>query len=107
MPRETENEPLDDHERLLHMLNAAREAITFSQGKIRQDLDRDRMLVRALVNCVQEIGEAASCVTDEGRLRAPGLPWPKIVGMRHILVHAYYNIDADAVWRVVSEHLPA
>jgi uncharacterized protein with HEPN domain len=25
--------------------------------------------------------------------------------MRHILVHAYYDIYIDAVWRVVSEHL--
>ena len=71
------------------------------------DLDRDRMLLRALVNCVQDIGEGASRVSDAGRRRAPRLPWPKIVGMRHILVHAYYNIDVDAVWRAVKTSLPA
>jgi uncharacterized protein with HEPN domain len=41
-----------------------------------------------------------------GRERVPALPWPKMVGMRHILVHAYYDIDCDAVWRVVDENLP-
>lgn len=107
MPRRSETDPLGDHERLLHMLHAARDAVAFVQGKARSDLDTNRMLLRALVNCVQEIGEAATCVTDAGRARAVGLPWPKIVGMRHILVHAYYNIDADAVWRVVGEHLPS
>jgi uncharacterized protein with HEPN domain len=36
----------------------------------------------------------------------PSLPSPKMVGMRHILIHAYFEIDGDAVWRVVVEHLP-
>jgi uncharacterized protein with HEPN domain len=107
MPRKSETDPLGDQPRLLHMLQAARDAVAFADGKTRADLDRDRMLLRALVNCVQEIGEAASCVTDEGRARAPDVPWPKIVGMRHILVHAYYNIDADALWRVVEQHIPS
>ena len=35
-----------------------------------------------------------------------GLPWPRIAGLRHILVHAYYKVDLDAVWRVVTEHVP-
>ena len=64
------------------------------------------MLLRALVQCIEVIGEAAARTTDAGRAKAAGLPWPKIVGMRHILVHAYYQIDPDAVWRVVMEDLP-
>lgn len=52
------------------------------------------------------IGEAAARVTDAGRARSPELPWPRIVGMRHILVHDYFKVDLDAVWRVVTEHIP-
>lgn len=107
MPRERGADPLGDRERLAHMVCAAREAIGFAQGRTRADLDRDRMLLRALVNCVQDIGEGASRVSDAGRRRAPRLPWPKIVGMRHILVHAYYNIDVDAIWRAVKTSLSA
>ncbi len=88
------------------MLEAARDALRYVRGRSRADLDSDSMLQRALVQCVQVIGEAAAGTTDAGRAAAPGLPWAKIVGMRHILVHAYYDIDMDAVWRVVTEHLP-
>ena len=35
--------------RMHHMLDAARDAITFSKNKTRQDLDKDRMLVLSLV----------------------------------------------------------
>ena len=106
MPRKQRSGATGDRDRLEHMLQAARDAILFAHGRTREDLDTDAMLRRALVNCFQVIGEAAAQVSDEGRSRAPALPWPKMVGMRHILVHAYFNIDLDAVWRVVDEHLP-
>lgn len=63
------------------------------------------MLLRAVVHALQVIGEAAARTSDEGRQRVPALPWEKIVGMRHILVHVYYDIDADAVWRVTQKDL--
>ncbi len=106
MPPEEQAGPLGDRERVAHMLAAARDAVAFAEGHARKDVDVDRMLMRALINCVQEIGEAAARVSDEGRGRAHDVPWPQMVGMRHVLVHAYYNIDADALWRVVKEHLP-
>lgn len=96
-----------DRERLAHMLKAASDAVAIAAGRSRHELDRDIMLQHALVHCVEVIGEAAARVTEAGRARAPDLPWPKIVGMRHILVHAYYKIDYDAVWRVVIEDIPA
>lgn len=89
------------------MLEAALQALSFVQGRTRSDLDTDHMLRRAVKDCIQEIGEAAAKVTDPGRSRAPRVPWTKIVGMRHILVHVYYDLDNDAIWRVVQEHLPS
>jgi uncharacterized protein with HEPN domain len=37
----------------------------------------------------------------------PGLPWPAIVGMRHRIVHAYFQIDTETVWKTATEELPA
>jgi len=88
------------------MLEAAQQAAAFIKDRSRHDLDTDHMLRRALKDCVQEIGQAAARVTDDGRSRAPNVPWPKIVGMRHILVHAYYSIDSDTLWRVTKDDLP-
>lgn len=49
----------DDSVRLLHMLDAAQEAMGFVQGRARSDLNSDRQLVLALVKEVEIIGEAA------------------------------------------------
>ena len=88
------------------MLQAARDAVTIVAGRKREELDTDVLLRHALIHCVQLIGEAAARTGDAGRTNAPGLPWPKIVGMRHILVHDCFSVDHDAAWRVVQDHLP-
>ncbi len=106
MPRKGEDDQLTDRTRLQHMLDAARQALSFVPGRTRADLDTDHMLRRALKDCVLEIGEAAARVTDVGRARVPELPWPKMVGMRHILVHAYHDLDNDSIWKVVQQDLP-
>jgi len=55
--------------RLRHMLEAAREAISFLHGRSRKDLDRNRMLALALVTCIEVIGEAATRVSAETKVR--------------------------------------
>ena len=96
----------DDEVRLRHMLDAAREAVSFAQGRTRSDLDEDRQLVLALVKDIEIVGEAANQVSEPGRRRVPELPWERIVGMRNRLVHAYFDINLDIVWKTVSEDLP-
>jgi len=96
----------DDLIRLRHMLDAAREAIGFVQHRRRKDLDHDRQLVWALVKAVEIIGEAASQLTPDVRAQVTDLPWDKIIGMRHRLVHAYFDINLDILWKTVREGLP-
>ncbi len=92
--------------RLRHMLDAAREAMTFVHGRRREDLDRDRLLVLGLVKGIGILGEAAYQVSPNTRNRVPDIPWEDIIGMRHRLVHAYFDINLDILWRTVQSDLP-
>ena len=95
-----------DRVRLQHMMDAARQAMSFIVGRSRDDLGQDDMLARALMHAIQEIGEAASKVSSATRQRAPTLPWREIIGMRHFLVHVYWGVDLDRLWRTATEDLP-
>jgi uncharacterized protein with HEPN domain len=64
----------DDRVRLQHMLDAANEALTFIQGRIRADLDNDRMLVLSLIRELEIIGEAASKISAETRSQNTSIP---------------------------------
>ena len=92
--------------RLRHMLDAAREALSFIAGRSSEDLSRDRMLVLALVKEIEIIGEAGSRISDESRKALPRIPWPKIIAMRNRLIHAYADVDLSIVWNTLTGALP-
>lgn len=79
----------------------------FMQGRSRTDLDTDELLARAVMHTIQEIGEAASRTSEPSRARVPGVPWTKIVGMRHRLVHVYWGVNMNLVYEVIVRDLPA
>ena len=96
----------DDAIRLPHMLDAAREAISFARGRTRGDQDTDRQLVLALVKDIEIVGEAATGVTKPTPRSFQEIPWERIVGMRHRLVDAYFDINLEIVWKTAQEELP-
>jgi uncharacterized protein with HEPN domain len=88
------------------MLDAARDAVAFAKGRGREDLDSDRQFALALVKCVEIIGEAASQIPAEAQNEVAALPWREIIDMRHRLVHAYYDINMEILWRTICKDLP-
>jgi len=97
----------DDRVRLRHMIEAAETAVRFAAGRERKDLETDEMLSLALTRAVEVIGEAASRISEAGRAEFPEIPWRVIVAMRNRLVHAYFDVDRDVLWRTVEEEIPA
>ena len=96
----------DDRWRVGHMIEAAEQALSFSRGRTRTDLDSDTMLVMALTRAVEIVGEAAAQVIPAGRQELPEVPWAQIVGMRNRLVHAYFDINRTILWNTVQIALP-
>lgn len=96
-----------DQHRVRHMVDAARQALEFADGRRREDLDADRMLSFALVRCVEIIGEAAANLSEAARTEAPQVPWRDVVGMRNRLIHGYFDVDLDLVWDTIAVDLPA
>ena len=96
----------EDQIRLQHMLDAIRDALDFAKGRTRDELDSNRQLVLALVKSLEIIGEAANQVSSETQTQTPQLPWRDMIDMRHRLVHGYYDINLDIVWRTLRDDLP-
>ncbi len=97
---------VDDQTRLEHMLQASREAIELTQNARREDLDADRKLNLALTRLLAIIGEAANGISLEFQESHATLPWHGAISMRNRLIHGYFDINLDVVWRTVKEDLP-
>lgn len=96
----------DDAVRINHMIDAIRSAVRFTRDRRREDLDKDEMLAFALVRAIEIVGEAANRVSLETREQYPQVPWAAIIGMRHRLVHAYFDINHDILWTTATEAAP-
>jgi len=96
----------DDRVRVRHMIDAAEAVAQFIDGRQRMDLDRDRMLLFAVVRAVEVLGEAAARVSPETQALASTIPWTSIVGMRNRLIHGYFDINAEIVWKTATIELP-
>lgn len=95
----------DPRERLRDILDAV-ERIERYAARGRQAFEADELIQNWIVHHLQIIGEAARGVTADVRDRAPDVRWNDIVGMRHVLVHDYFAVDVNVVWRVVERDLP-
>jgi len=92
-----------DEVRLRHMRDAANDAMAFVKGKSRGDLDNDRLLVLGLMKAIEIIGEAASRLSNETCAELPDVPWADVIGMRNRLVHGYYDINLNILWKTVED----
>ena len=95
----------DDRERLLDIQEAI-ESVQKYAARGKAAFRNDELIQTWVLHHIQILGEAAARVSDDFQERYPDIPWFKIIGMRNILVHDYFNIDINAVWSVVENDLP-
>ena len=92
----------DDVLYLGHMLDTARAIVGKLKGKSRAEFDANDDLRLALAHLIQTLGEAARRVSHEFQRANPQVPWKKIVGMRHKVVHDYLHVNYNIVWTVAT-----
>jgi uncharacterized protein with HEPN domain len=95
-----------DRERLLDILEAI-EKIEQRIGQDRAAFNADPLLQVWVVHHLQIIGEAANRLSNDFLTRHPEISWGKLIGMRHVLVHGYFEIDLEIVWKAVEQDVPA
>ncbi len=95
----------DPKERLLDILEAIA-AVERHRAQDKAAFERDELLQVWFLRHLQIIGEAARALPGDVRALAPEVPWSKIVGMRNILVHGYFDIDTDIVWDAATRDVP-
>lgn len=91
---------------LRDIIDAADHVAEFIAGVDFAAFQDSEMLRSAVVQKLAVIGEAAARVSIELKARHSEVPWPQVVAFRNILIHAYFGIDWDVVWRAATNRLP-
>lgn len=95
----------DDRERLLDIQDAI-ERIEKYAARGREAFAADELIQVWIIHHLQIIGEAVRALSPEFMETYADTPWPRIIGMRNILIHHYFGIDEDAIWAAVERDLP-
>ena len=98
--------PATDADHLGRILEAAQEARHIVEGHSEQCFSENRVLQLALQKLIQNIGEAASHLSSQFRREHDHIPWSKMTGMRHRLVHAFHAVDNAVVWDTANDSIP-
>ncbi len=85
---------------------AVRECLGFAAGMSYRDFSGDGKTRAAVMWQICVMGEAANQVSVSLRQQASEIPWRSMIDIRNKLIHDYYEIQNEEVWRVVQEELP-
>ena len=99
-------EPAKDRERLQHILDAIN---TIGQSRTKYSAPEevnDPIIFYCFVKHVEIIGEAVYMLSTEFREAHPEVEWEAIEGMRHVLVHGYYQIEPGQLWDTIDKDIP-
>lgn len=65
----------------------------------------DELLQNGVIRELEIIGEAVKHLSNEFKASIPNLPWKDIAGMRDKLIHDYFSVDLDAVWKAATKDI--
>jgi uncharacterized protein with HEPN domain len=93
-------------DRIRDILDAIAETQYFTKGMNLATFKADTKTVKAVELNFIIIGEAAGAVPDEIKKANPEVPWQVMRSMRNRMVHVYFHIDPDILWKTITDDLP-
>lgn len=96
---------LGDRVRVQHILKAVEEIEAFLKGVSYQEFEGSSLLQSAVIRQLEVLGEAAKHVSPAVQDAHPEVAWPQIVGLRNLLIHQYFGVNAHLIWQIATKDL--
>lgn len=98
--------PRTQQERMEDILSCARNILDFTAGMNFETFLDSPQTIRAVAYEFTTIGEAARVIPEEIQKHYPEVPWGKMAGIRNVLVHEYFRLDEEILWKAAQEDIP-
>ena len=86
--------------------DAARRVGEYIRGITFEEFEKDTKTQDAVVRNIEIVGEAVKRLSGGFKRRHPDVPWKQMAGMRDVIIHRYFGVAIDIVWRVATKDLP-
>lgn len=91
---------------LMDIVDSGNAINEFVDGLSFEEFCRDRKTLSAVVREFEIIGEAAGKLSDELKRRHSAVEWQDIKDFRNLLIHEYFGVDLEIVWKIIQDDLP-
>lgn len=88
------------------VLNSIAKIEEYVAGLSFEDFRGKAVIVDAVIRNFAIIGEAGRHIPDQMREQNSVVDWKNIVGMRDVVMHEYFGVDLEIVWRTIQKGLP-
>ncbi|OGI16655.1 MAG: hypothetical protein A3J63_02170 [Candidatus Moranbacteria bacterium RIFCSPHIGHO2_02_FULL_40_12b] len=78
----------------------------YSKNMAFKEFARDWKTIDAITRNISIIGEAAQRVSKKTKDAHPEIPWRKAIGMRNKVIHEYFGVNDEILWKTIKEDLP-
>ena len=69
------------------------------------DFAKDLKTIDAVVRNLSIIGEAVKNIPDDMKTAYAEVAWHEIMGMRNKVVHEYFSVDEEILWKTIQVDL--
>lgn len=99
-------ERINDKGRLRHILSFVNIILDNKDRFNLEKIESDPIVFFGFVKQLEIIGEAVYMLSKEFRNQHKDVEWDVIEGMRHVLVHGYYQIRPTQLWNTIQQDIP-
>ena len=91
---------------LQDILDATGDIENFIDEMTYEQFIKDKKTLNAVVRSIEIIGEASKNLPNSLKAKYSELPWREITGMRDKLIHAYFGVDTETLWKAAKDNIP-
>ncbi|RKU37771.1 hypothetical protein C6496_08985 [Candidatus Poribacteria bacterium] len=94
-----------DRDFLYDIQEAIRRIKTYTHGMTYEEFLADTRTQDAVIRNIEIIGEATKKLSVELQTQSPDVPWKEMAGARDRLIHNYFGVDLEVVWKISVDEL--
>jgi len=88
------------------ILDSCRKILEYTEGITFEEFESDSKTIDAVIRNFEIIGEAAKLLPDDIKEKYTEVEWHRIRGFRNRIIHDYFGVDLQIIWKITHEQIP-
>ena len=91
---------------LRHILDSIERIEEYTKEVSKEQFMSKNIIQAAVIREIEIIGEATKMLDNKFKETHNAIPWKGVAGMRDKLIHGYFGVDLETIWKTIKEDIP-